>query len=55
MYLPFQLFKWIPFYRGRDVSLEMVKAGWAEIYEQSGAEYGRIGLEEFKRQQAKAE
>ncbi|TEB20863.1 staphylococcal nuclease [Coprinellus micaceus] len=55
VFLPSQLFKWIPFYRGRDVSLEMVKAGWAEIYEQSGAEYGKIGLEEFKRQQAKAE
>jgi len=27
----------------RDVSLEMAKAGWAEVYDNSGAEYG--GLE----------
>jgi endonuclease YncB( thermonuclease family) len=27
----------------RDVSLEMAKAGWAEVYDNAGAEYG--GLE----------
>jgi len=27
----------------RDVSLEMAKAGWAELYDNAGAEYG--GLE----------
>ncbi|KAI0632698.1 hypothetical protein C8Q77DRAFT_1059037 [Trametes polyzona] len=40
---------------GRDLSLEMLKAGWASVYEQAGAEYGRSGLEEFLRVQTEAQ
>ncbi|KAF6749570.1 nuclease [Ephemerocybe angulata] len=45
---------WKPFSLGQNVSLEMLKAGWATVYSQSGAEYGAIGEEEFKRQESKA-
>ena len=34
-------------YRGRCVSLEMLRAGWAVVYEQSGAEYGHLGKDVF--------
>ena len=33
---------WIPF-RYRNVSIEMLKAGWAVVYEQAKAEYGPLG------------
>jgi hypothetical protein len=33
---------WIPF-RYRNVSIEMLKAGWATIYEQAHAQYGPLG------------
>lgn len=35
---------WIPF-RYRNVSIEMLKAGWAVVYEQAKAEYGPLGKE----------
>ncbi|CAG7851359.1 Probable endonuclease LCL3 [Serendipita indica DSM 11827] len=37
---------WIPF-RKKCVSLEMLKAGWACVYEQSNAVYGKWGKEHF--------
>ncbi|KAF9813659.1 hypothetical protein IEO21_05430 [Rhodonia placenta] len=40
---------------GRNLSLEMLRAGWAETYEQAGAEYGRWGSAEFLRLQAEAQ
>ncbi|KAJ2986752.1 hypothetical protein NUW54_g9645 [Trametes sanguinea] len=40
---------------GKDLSLEMLRAGWASVYEQAGAEYGRSGLEEFLRVQKEAQ
>lgn len=30
---------WNPF-GGRNISIEMLKAGWATVYEQANAEYG---------------
>ncbi|TCD62835.1 putative endonuclease lcl3 [Steccherinum ochraceum] len=33
------------FGRRQDVAVEMLKAGWAVVYEQSGAEYGKEGKE----------
>ncbi|KAF8904690.1 hypothetical protein CPB84DRAFT_1814341 [Gymnopilus junonius] len=39
---------------GKDLSAEMLKAGWATIYEQSGAEYGKIGKEGYKRLESQA-
>lgn len=33
----------------------MLRAGWAETYEQAGAEYGRWGSAEFLRLQAEAQ
>ncbi|CAL1697475.1 unnamed protein product [Somion occarium] len=41
--------------RGKCISLEMLRAGWAVTYEQSGAEYGKWGKEEFLRLQAEAQ
>ncbi|KAJ3868514.1 hypothetical protein EV359DRAFT_60605 [Lentinula novae-zelandiae] len=32
---------------GNNLSLEMLKSGWATVYEQAGAEYGKWGKEEF--------
>ncbi|KAI0334286.1 SNase-domain-containing protein [Cubamyces sp. BRFM 1775] len=40
---------------GKDVSLEMLRAGWAGVYEQAGGEYGRSGLAEFLRVQQAAQ
>ncbi|KAI0351247.1 staphylococcal nuclease [Trametes cingulata] len=40
---------------GRDLSLEMLRAGWGAVYEQAGAEYGKSGLEEFLRVQSEAQ
>ncbi|CDO69941.1 hypothetical protein BN946_scf184836.g15 [Trametes cinnabarina] len=40
---------------GKDLSVEMLRAGWASVYEQAGAEYGRAGLEEFLRVQQDAQ
>jgi len=40
---------------GRNVSLDMLRAGWVETYEQSGAEYGKWGKDEFLRLQAEAQ
>lgn len=34
---------------GKNLSLEMLKAGWVTTYEQAGAEYGKWGKEEFLR------
>lgn len=34
----------IPF-RYRNLSIEMLKAGWATVYEQTNAEYGPLGKE----------
>lgn len=39
---------------GKNLSLEMLKAGWVTIYEQAGAEYGKWGKEEFLRVEAEA-
>ncbi|EIW56856.1 SNase-domain-containing protein [Trametes versicolor FP-101664 SS1] len=40
---------------GRDLSVEMLRAGWASVYEQAGAEYGKSGLDEFLRVQSEAQ
>ncbi|KAH8093112.1 SNase-domain-containing protein [Cristinia sonorae] len=49
--------KFIPTWitKGKCVSLEMLKAGWAVTYEQAGAEYGRWGKDTFKALQTEAE
>jgi endonuclease YncB( thermonuclease family) len=39
---------------GKNLSLEMLKAGWVTTYEQSGAEYGERGKGEFLRFEAEA-
>lgn len=39
---------------GKSLSLEMLKAGWATTYEQTGAEYGKHGKGVFLRTEAKA-
>ena len=39
----------------RNISIEMVKAGWAEVYEQSGAEYGKLGKDEYLKAQKEAQ
>ncbi|KAH9856144.1 SNase-domain-containing protein [Lenzites betulinus] len=41
--------------KGKDLSLEMLRAGCASVYEQTGAEYGKSGLEEFLRVQKEAQ
>lgn len=33
----------------------MLRAGWASVYEQAGAEYGKSGLDEFLRVQSEAQ
>ncbi|KAI8992779.1 SNase-domain-containing protein [Trametes punicea] len=40
---------------GKDLSLEMLRSGWASVYEQAGAEYGNAGLDEFLRVQKEAQ
>lgn len=42
-------------FTGRCISLEMLRAGWVETYEQAGAEYGKWGKDEFLRIQAEAQ
>jgi endonuclease YncB( thermonuclease family) len=39
---------------GKNLSLEMLKAGWVTTYEQAGAEYGDRGKDEFLRVEAEA-
>jgi len=39
---------------GKDLSAEMLKAGWAAIYEQAGAEYGKLGKEGYQRLEEQA-
>lgn len=41
--------------KGRCISLEMLRAGWAVTYEQAGAEYGDAGKDEHLRIQAEAQ
>ncbi|KAI0728826.1 SNase-domain-containing protein, partial [Fomitopsis betulina] len=40
---------------GKSVQLEMLQQGWAEVYEQSGADHGSIGKDEFLRTQEQAQ
>ncbi|ETW79608.1 hypothetical protein HETIRDRAFT_459646 [Heterobasidion irregulare TC 32-1] len=42
-------------FSGKFLSLEMLRAGWVEVYEQAGAEYGKWGKDEFLRAQAEAQ
>ena len=42
------------FFSGKNVSLEMIKSGWATTYLQAGAEYGSAGKEEFLRYETAA-
>ena len=53
MYLPH---RGIPasLHKGRNVSLEMVRAGWATVYSQKMAEYGDEGEETFKNAEKEA-
>jgi endonuclease YncB( thermonuclease family) len=39
---------------GKNLSLEMLKAGWVTTYEQAGAEYGKWGKNDFLRIEAEA-
>ncbi|PPR00271.1 hypothetical protein CVT26_009023 [Gymnopilus dilepis] len=39
---------------GKDLSAEMLKAGWATVYEQAGAEYGKLGKEGYLLLEAQA-
>lgn len=39
---------------GKNLSLEMLRAGWATTYEQAGAEYGEWGKDVFLRLEAEA-
>ncbi|KAI0295108.1 hypothetical protein B0F90DRAFT_1927656 [Multifurca ochricompacta] len=39
----------------RNLSLEMVRAGWAVVYEQAGAEYGEVGKDPYLLAQAEAQ
>lgn len=41
-------------FRGRNVSLELLKAGWGTIYEQAGAEYAKGRKDEYIRIEAEA-
>ncbi|KAA1467022.1 hypothetical protein DENSPDRAFT_831977 [Dentipellis sp. KUC8613] len=40
---------------GQPLALAMLRAGWVQVYEQAGAEYGRWGKEEFLRLQSEAQ
>ncbi|KAF8917898.1 hypothetical protein CPB85DRAFT_1214547 [Mucidula mucida] len=42
------------FFSGKNLSLEMLKAGWVTTYEQAGAEYGNWGKEEYLRVEMEA-
>ena len=37
------------------IPLDMLKAGYATVYEQAGAEYGTIGVEKFLKVQQSAQ
>lgn len=41
-------------FKGRNVSYEMIRAGWATTYLQAGAEYGNIGKDGFLGAEAQA-
>ncbi|KAG6872685.1 hypothetical protein C0995_007663 [Termitomyces sp. Mi166 len=41
-------------FSGKVLALEMLRAGWATTYEQTGAEYGKVGKDEFLRVEAEA-
>ncbi|KAG8964468.1 putative endonuclease lcl3 [Tulasnella sp. 419] len=41
-------------FTGRSISLMMITDGWATTYDQAGAEYGKIGKEEFLRRETAA-
>ncbi|KDR73970.1 hypothetical protein GALMADRAFT_250697 [Galerina marginata CBS 339.88] len=41
-------------FHGKDLSAEMLKAGSATVYEQAGAEYGKLGKEGYLRLEAEA-
>lgn len=43
----------IPF-RKRNISLEMIRAGWATVYEQSNAVYGKEGKDRYLSMEAAA-
>ncbi|KAG5350570.1 hypothetical protein C0989_010357 [Termitomyces sp. Mn162] len=43
-----------PFSSGKVLALEMLRAGWGTTYEQAGAEYGKVGKDEFLRTEAEA-
>ncbi|KAI0705983.1 hypothetical protein C8T65DRAFT_740708 [Cerioporus squamosus] len=43
------------FATGKNLPLEMLRAGWGSVYEQAGAEYGLRGVEEFLRVQSEAQ
>lgn len=43
------------FAKGACVSIEMCRAGYAEVYTQQGAQYGDYGLEEFQRLEQEAQ
>ncbi|KAG9005190.1 putative endonuclease lcl3 [Tulasnella sp. 427] len=47
----------IPYWisRGRNLSLMMLSAGWASVYEQANAEYGKAGKEAYVRAQDQAQ
>ena len=40
---------------GKPLSLEMCREGWACVYEQSGAVYGDLTLEDYKRVEKEAQ
>ncbi|KZV65278.1 nuclease [Peniophora sp. CONT] len=42
------------FFKGPSVSIEMIRAGWAVVYEQSGAEYGAYSKEYYQKVEAEA-
>lgn len=41
-------------FKGKNVSYEMIKAGWATTYLQAGAEYGKVGKDAFLAAEARA-
>ncbi|CCL99817.1 uncharacterized protein FIBRA_01841 [Fibroporia radiculosa] len=41
--------------KGKCLSIEMVRAGWAEVYTAAGAVYGHFGKDEFLRLQGEAQ
>ena len=40
--------------KGKNLSIEMLRAGWVTTYEQAGASYGTEGKDEFLRIEAEA-